>query len=359
MPKRLSQKQIAADLGVSQTLVSMVLNGRTEGISKSSYNRIWEYALSHGYSPRGMKMEVGMTNSMQMGMATVGYILRAPLRLANKSNFYSHVHQGLHDYLTESGAKTVFLGSEDMIREEDFVQFQKTRMSMCGLAIMGEVNTPLVRRLAGIFGRVVYIAARLPGVCHSVTANDVDATEKLIEHLFALGHREFVWVGGSPGTMRYQNRLESFQAALQKRGAKLAVTQLPASGGADWKEGYECAEQILSKHNGIGGTAWVCFNGLMSRGVIACLHKHGYEVGRDVSVAAVDCTRVRDSEWPTLTAAGALPEEMGRLAGQLILSESETSYFQDIVVPAIFFEGQSTGPVQKKKTARPKSRLSA
>ncbi|MBC2595061.1 LacI family DNA-binding transcriptional regulator [Ruficoccus amylovorans] len=344
MGKRLSQKKIAEDLGVSQTLVSMVLNGRTEGIAKSSYEKIWEYALSQGYSPRGMKMEVDISSQMQMGLPTVGYILRAPLRLANKSNFYSHVHQGLHDYLTESGAKTVFLGSEDLLTDEDFAQFKKIRLSMRGLVIMGEINTELVRRLSDIFGHVVYIAARLPGVCHSITSNDVDATRKLVEHLSDLGHRSFAWIGGSPGTMRHKSRLESLEAALAQRNLPLLAKQLPAIGGADWKEGYECAEQLLANKKNKPATAWVCFNGLMARGTIAYLHKQGYEVGRDISVCAVDCTRVRDSEWPTLTASGAIPEEMGRLAGELIMAEKQPSFFQDIVVPASFFDGQSTGP---------------
>ncbi len=359
MPKRLSQKQIAVDLGVSQTLVSMVLNGRTEGISKSSYSRIWEYALANGYSPRGMDMSVGMSNSMQMGIVTVGYILRSPLRLANKSNFYSHVHQGLHDALNEHGARTVFLGSEDLLTEEDFKQFQKTRINMQGLVIMGEINAPMVKRLTGIFKKVVYLAARYPGVCHSVSANDVDANVQLIDYLCELGHRKFVWLGGSPGTMRYHSRLESFQSALQARNAEMTCMQVAESGGADWKEGFECAEKILQEHKGPNGTAWVCFNGLMARGAISCLQKHGYEVGNTVSVAAVDCTRVRDAEWPTVTAAGAIPEEMGRLAGKLILSEDKTEYFQDIVVPATFFPGQSTGPAPQLDSLPTKGKATA
>lgn len=343
--KRLSQKQIAKDLGVSQTLVSMVLNGRADGIAKTSFERIWNYALVNGYSPRGMKMDAALSNAHQVGMSTVGYILRAPLRLANKSNFFSHIHQGLHDCLTEHGAKTVFLGSEDLLNDKDFEQFSKTRMQMRGLVIMGEMERSVVRRLSEIFPRVVYAAARLPGVCHSVVANEQDAAEKMVQHLTDLGHEKFAWFGGTVNTMRGETRYQSIVAALQRRNLKLQHTEFDLSGGDDRREGFDCAEAILKKIGVEGATAWISFNGLSARGAISCLNKNGITIGKEISVAALDITRVRDSEWPTLTSAGSLPEEIGRLAGELIYRDAEESYFQDIVVPAKLFTGESAGPV--------------
>jgi hypothetical protein len=45
---------MARELGVSQTLVSQVLNGRTEYCSRESFLRIWTHALQRGYCPKGM-----------------------------------------------------------------------------------------------------------------------------------------------------------------------------------------------------------------------------------------------------------------------------------------------------------------
>ncbi|MBH55115.1 MAG: hypothetical protein CMI18_12325, partial [Opitutaceae bacterium] len=57
IPKRISQMAIAKELGYSQALVSMVLNGRKKGISEAAYKRIWDFAITNGYSPRGMNIE--------------------------------------------------------------------------------------------------------------------------------------------------------------------------------------------------------------------------------------------------------------------------------------------------------------
>jgi len=46
--KKVSQQKIAEDLGVSQALVSLALNGRKDGIGPDTYKRIWEHAISLG-----------------------------------------------------------------------------------------------------------------------------------------------------------------------------------------------------------------------------------------------------------------------------------------------------------------------
>ena len=54
--KKVSQTQLAKELGISQALVSLVLNGRRQGISPDSYDRIWAHAVKRGYSPKGMHL---------------------------------------------------------------------------------------------------------------------------------------------------------------------------------------------------------------------------------------------------------------------------------------------------------------
>ena len=72
----ISQQRIARDLGVSQALVSMVLNGKRANISDDSYRRIWDHALKTGYRPKGMQI-----NGNNVLITNVGFILRRGLRL--------------------------------------------------------------------------------------------------------------------------------------------------------------------------------------------------------------------------------------------------------------------------------------
>src|SRR5580765_7681085 len=84
--ENVSQQRIARDLGVSQALVSLVLNGKRENISEESYQRIWNYALKLGYRPKGMQLHGGGTPS-----TGVGFVFRSGVRLHTQSNFFGHV----------------------------------------------------------------------------------------------------------------------------------------------------------------------------------------------------------------------------------------------------------------------------
>src|ERR1044071_9940829 len=124
-----SQQRIAHDLGVSQALVSLVLNGKRENISEESYQRIWSHALKMGYRPKGMRLNAEQSHS------GVGFILRAGVRLHTQSNFFSHVQHGMHMSLLARGYHSVYLGSEDdsgpraakeLLRQHNF----------CGVAVL-------------------------------------------------------------------------------------------------------------------------------------------------------------------------------------------------------------------------------
>ncbi len=343
--KRISQAQIAKEIGCSQALVSMALNGHTKGISEKTYNAIRELAAHQGYAPKGMKIEANLGDLQQK---TIGYILRSPLKLANKSNFFSHIHQGLHEHLKEHNLKTVYIGSEDDINESDSSIASHFSDSVRGIAIMGELQPEFLRRVLDTGRPLVYISARASGQCHSVLSNEHESGELLVKHLYDLGHRSFAWLGGGKPRGRHDDRLSAIESALSKRGLKLDLSSKVTLEGADRKEGYQAAKQILEQKEELP-TAWICLNGLMARGAINRLLQHQVNVGRSISVAAFDMTRICEEEHPTLTSAGADPEAMGREAGRILTQsiEADSAGLTDVTLPATLQIRESTGPAPK------------
>ncbi len=341
---RISQTQIANELGFSQALVSMALNGRKKGISETTYKTIWDYAMQHGYSPRGMNIETAKENT---SVTNIGYILRSPLKLANKSNFFSQVHQGLHDRLNSNGIKTIFLGSEDDIAESNFKKGVALPDSVKAIAIMGEVQPAFFEAVQSLEKPIVYISSRATGKCHSVLSNEEESAELLVEHLCSLGHTEFAWLGGNQHMGRFHDRLNGLKKALKARDLKLESRFLLESVEADRKEGSEFARKIIETCNGSKlPTAWICLNGLIARGATNCLFQNGYKVGKEVSVAAIDMTTVCEEESPTITCAGADPEVLGAEAGRILMSalSGESIALSDVTLPSKFLAGESTGP---------------
>lgn len=344
--KRISQTQIAKELGFSQALVSMALNGRKDDISESTYKTIWNYALQHGYSPRGMRME---TANKTVSATTIGYILRSPLKLATKSNFFSHIHQGLYDYLNSRDIKTVFLGSEDDIAKASESGDISVPLSVKGIAIMGEINPALLEKVVKLNKPIAYISARRPGLCHSILSNELQSANFIVDHLVELGHKRFAWLGGNSNSSRHQDRLEQITESLKKHGLTMDPKHIVGQIGADRKEGHNAANHVIdASKEGEMPTAWICLNGLMARGAINRLYQIGIKVGEDVSVAAFDMTDVCTEEEPSITCSGADPEQMGAEAAHIILTaiKGETKALSDITLPSSLRLGQSTGELK-------------
>jgi LacI family transcriptional regulator len=326
-----SQVQIARDIGVSQALVSMVLNGKRENISEETYHRIWDRAQKLGYRPKGMQL------SGNRALATnVGFVLRAGLRLHTQSNFFSHVQHGLHEGLLAHGYHSVFLGSEDDLGVRA-VQQKLRQHKLFGLAVLGQVDEKFLKAIQAVQPNLVTISVSYPGLCHSVMPNEKQALSLLVEHLVGLNHRQFAWLAGDKGLNYNLRRHAGLEEALSQHGLKLAdkfsvdVESGDRLGG--WKAGEIMLKQISRSSF---PTAWVCANGLMARGVINCLMQNGWRVPEDISVVAADATRVCIEEHPQITGAHADPEKIGITAAELLLKyvNSEDDNLVDVLMPS-------------------------
>lgn len=331
-PKRISQAIIAKEIGCSQALVSMALNGRTKGISKKTYEAIRELAIRSGYQPKGMRIDESERDS---GQETIGYILRSPLKLANKSNFFSHIHQGLHEHLKTHRMKTLYLGSEDDLNETETDFASHFQNSVKGIAIMGEVPDAFLQKVRETKRPLVYISSRATGKCHSVLSNEVESAELLADHLIELGHRSFAWLGGGKPRGLNEKRLQALELALEARDLTLDSKAQASGDGSDRKEGYEAAKKIHTEASQLP-TAWICLNALMARGAINYLLQQQIAIPRQVSVVAFDMTRICEEEHPTLTSVGANPETMGKEAGAILTRaiEEGSSGLIEITLPA-------------------------
>jgi len=324
-----SQQKIAKALGVSQALVSLVLNGKRENISRVTYERIWNHALKLGYRPKGMQ-----ANGNHLTTRNVGFILRAGLRLHTQGNFFSHVQHGLHTGLLEHGYHSVFLGSEDDLGVRELQQ--KLRENhLFGVALLGQVQEKFLRAVKSAQENLVSISYSFPGLCHSVMPNEAQAVQQLVEYLVKLGHREFAWLGGDKELHYNIRRREALLNALQPHGFKLPPQFRVELDTGDRLAGWHAAE-ILAERIGRKEfpTAWICANGSMARGAVNFLTQKGWRVPGQISLVAVDATRVCEEEHPQITGAHVDPEKMGDKASELLLRQTQgmDNSFVDVIL---------------------------
>ena len=346
MAKRISQSQIAKELGVSQSLVSLVLNGRREGISEKSYKEIWQVAVANGYVPRGMQP----VHAPDARRNYVGIVQRAGVRLDQPSNTFSHVQQGLFKVLQESFISTTFLGCEGDLNEKKLFQLLNQRAPLQGVVVLGEVSKLFLRALGELQVKLLVVYASAPGLCNSVTPNEKQALEQLVEHLVKLGHERFAWLGGNSRLERHEMRLTALRECLWTRGLSLDERFVVSVEKGDRQEGFDCAEKLMKRvgdNKSEAPTAWICHNGLMARGAHQFALLHGIRIPKEISLAAVDRTRVCTEIRPDLTSASSNPELIGEEAAKLVCKSEESGgngMFVDLVVPSEFFEGATSGP---------------
>jgi LacI family transcriptional regulator len=353
MSRDISQQRIAKDLGVSQALVSLVLNGKRENISEESYQRIWKYALKRGYRPKGMQVNGGARSN------TVGFILRAGLRLYTQSNFFSHVQHGLHMALQERAYHTAFLGAEDHLPHQ-VLQQKLQRENLFGVLILGQVQETFVKSLLAAQKNLVAVSANYPGLSHSVMPNEKQALELLVTHLTGLGHERFAWIGGNKLLRHNSTRHQALDEALRQRGLGLSEEWCADVVNGDRIDGQKAAELLLKgRPESAIPTAWVCLNGLMARGAINYLMRKGFDVPEQISVVAVDATRVCEEEHPQITGANASPEKMGAKAAELLLQHTDgDGALVDVILPAQLTVRESSGKAKQTVSLETKAGMS-
>lgn len=338
--ENISQQRIAQDLGVSQALVSLVLNGKRENISEESYQRIWNHAIKIGYRPKGMRL-----SGSEVQATSIGFILRAGLRLHTQNNFFSHVQHGLHEGLLARGYHSVFLGSEDDLGLSKAQQVLR-RHPLFGVAVLGQVSPDFLKAVKSVQPNVVAVSFSHPGLCHSVMPNEREAIEQVVGHLVELGHRRFAWIGGDKNLDYNLRRHAGLVEALDARGLKLpdrfSVDVETGDRLAGWKAGEILLGQISRKN---APTACVCANASVARGALNCLMQKGWRVPNQLSLAAIDATRICVEEHPQITGAHADPEKVGLTAAELLLRslDAKDGILSDVILPSRLTVRETSG----------------
>lgn len=342
-PRRVSQQSIARELGVSQALVSLTLNGQRERIHPETYQRIWDYAMNAGYQPKGIKLENSPNDSR---LRQIGVILRSGLNLHTQGSYFSHVLHGLNSAVLESGYTTALLGSEDSTDSQRLVQLFGPAHAIKAVVLLGEVGETYLESLRTHTPHLVAVSARHPGICHSVVGNETQALRSLVHHLHEQGHRRIGWVGGNAGLARHETRHQAFKSALKALGLKHQSRYEIMRPEGDRAEGTEGMLTLLGQRGRRDfPTAFVTYNIHMAIGAIRALEREGCSVPVDCSIAAADYSEAAGRATPSITAAGCDPVELGRAAADLVLRRLDgfDGTYHDLTIASRFHLGESTG----------------
>lgn len=340
-------KELAAELGLSQTTVSRAINGYPE-VSEATRSRVMLAAERHNYAPNTRAKGLATGRAM-----TIGHVIPT-------STQHEIVNPIFGDFISGAGATYAAHGydmvlsivndsdQERAYRElsakgtVDGVILHAPKIEDERLALMRELSMPFV-----VHGRVSNETA--PYAWSDV--NNARAFEQATALLIDLGHTRIALINGLEFMDFAHRRRNGFLAALKAAGIATDPSLMKSQEMTE-TFGYLSAMEMLSGPN--PPTAFLASSMIVAIGVRRALQTLGLEMGRDVSIITHDddlSYLSNGGDAPIFTATRSSVNEAGRRAAQMLLNQiaNPGGVLETDLMEAPLMLGQSTGRVGSRR----------
>ena len=298
---------VAAEAGVSKSLVSLVLRGDAK-VSDSKRESVMAAMEKLHFRPSRTAQLLASKTSKTVGVIITEY----------KNLSYVSVLRGLREVFDEVGIQVLL---SDLHRRSDFAQDPVDAflsMNVDGLVLVCE---PEGLRTAGVEIPMVLVGDRATSVPGAdwVSNDDKQGMTQLLNHVYDLGHREIVHITGAGGIAKV--RSDIYEEFMLKR--RLTSQIFGAGNPTSEIGGYLAAKELVN--SGKEFTAIVAANDYMAAGAISAMLEEGLSVPDDISVAGYDNSPISSEYLLKLTTIDEEGALVGRKAVELLLSRFSQS----------------------------------
>jgi len=302
-------QDVARHAQVSAATVSRVLSS-PERVSESTRDRVTKAVRDTGYTIN----QAARTLRMQRAKT----ILTAMPGIGNP--FYSTILDAVVTTAASRGYGVLVtgrLGDDPAKWLSDYYQSNRAD----GLLLFdGCVDTRKLHAITGANTQMPLVAAydELPDPqINSVITDNLQAAERAVAHLHALGHRRIGHISGPSRNTFPNERLVGFRKAmfeqrLETREDWIFAGDYTMAGGRAAAGYFRNLKEMP--------TAVFAGNDEMGIGLIAALRKAGIECPRDISVIGFDDISISENYSPALTTMRQPREEIGRIAVETLIN---------------------------------------
>lgn len=320
MAGKVTLRDIAREVGLSTTAVSLVLNDRPCTISAENRRRIKEVARRKRYIPNQIARSLVTRRSQTIGLVVPNI----------ESRFFSSLARRLELGCRERGHVLLITNSDDSADNDAALVRLLANRGVDGIFVVASSDAgdegALVSALEGL--PVPYVMVdRLPAglACDKVAFNNEAGGYLACRYLLDAGHRRIAClVNTASNTGR--ERLAGYERALRERGIEPdPALVLPCAYYIP--EAYEVAARLLKTD----ATAVFAGSDNIALGMLKRLYGQGLRVPRDYSVVSYDNSAADVLFEPALTSieqnvdelAAAALDVMFRRVGEDELGEPE------------------------------------
>jgi LacI family transcriptional regulator len=307
---KLTQKDVARAAGVSQAVVSHVLNQTDKAIPEETRQRVLEAIEELGYTPnkaarslRGQRTYTIACIIPDITNAFFPAFLRGIQQVADQHHF-------------------------DLIIYDSHTSAEKERRYLCSLTgghVDGAVVLPFYSDrgiLSELLEKGLHLVTFEAGVQprneegHDlVYVDNVSAAYTAVDYLIKRKHTRIGILAGTVGTPPQRSRLSGYKQALKEND--LAVNKDFIRWG-DYTETGGCAEMKSILALPEKPTAVFAANDLMAIGAMLAVQKAGLRVPEDIAIMGFDDIPAARLVNPPLTTVTQFQEEIGKQAAELL-----------------------------------------
>jgi len=311
--KRPTQADVARLAGVSQAMVSYVLNDNTKiSIPPETRQQILDAIDELGYVPNSVARSL-RTNKTQT-IACVVVDITNP--------FHTVFAKGVQDVAEQQDYELVLYNTNRLATKErkslrllkqgrvDGVIMTSLHLRAEDFLSLLEINIPVV-----VQGPIV-MPLQVEGFpLDSVHVNDVTAACAAVSHLIERGHTRIGLIAGQENTPPRRERELGYRQTLAEHNLPIDES-LIRGGGFQEEGGYKSMQNLLNLSS--PPTAVFAASDLMAIGALMAIKDAGLSVPEDIAVMGFDDIPVAKLVSPPLTTIAQPLESLGRRAAQMI-----------------------------------------
>jgi LacI family transcriptional regulator len=334
--RRPTMADVGRRAGVSATTVSFVLNGRDEGITEATRQRVRDAIAELGYRPNRAAQGLRTRRTQTVGFVTDEVAVLPPA---------GQTIAGAHDEAWTHGSLLLIVNTtrdpEVMgTAVHDLIDRQVDAMV---LAVVGtrRVTVPVeAGRVPLVLANCFCAGDAYPCFLPDEAGGGRAAARMLLD----AGHRRIAFLTGSAGSWATRARIRGARAVLGKAGVTLDP-RLVRAGNFKADSGYVLARELLALPRSVRPTGVLCGNDRMATGALFAFAEAGVAVPGDVSVVGYDDQIDLAAEvHPALSSVRLPYYEMGRVATRHLLAGDVAELSRRTYLPCVPVPRASVGP---------------
>jgi LacI family transcriptional regulator len=336
-------RDIAEATGFSIATVSLTLNKAGRRIPASTQERIMRTARRLGYFPNLQARSLRSKRTHSVGVLV--FDITDP--------YCTLIIRGIENSLYESGYMPILSDLQNnpkRLRQCTQMLMERRVEGLIAIANPVHLGTDLLSLVQQFNIPTVVIGSGSHNDSYgSVVVDNQLGTRLLMEHLIALGHRNFAVIKGPNAMIDSVPRWEGIRC-VHARGIRIDAELIAQIRGrnSSYEESYRLTQGLMSRNKPF--TALVAFDDLTAFAAIGALSRAGKRVPEDCSVVGFDDIPGAAFYNPPLTTVDQKLEQQGLHAAEIVeamLSDKSRprAPAHEIVTPTLVIRQSTTSPV--------------